>query len=258
MVLGTDIRHSVGAASVAELAWLGPDGRPDGIPVTPLLLGNQPAVAFTYAYAAPARQIGSVPAIALVLSDPRMTGTGWRPGVLLGRPRLIEDRDGQLYKNELLAQELRKYPPSRTLADSLLLRRENWWYLPRLIVTIDVASIEPIAPREGDADRVLAVHAGGLELDTVQAAGAGPDRLRLTSLAARHLPDGQAALLGHDFSVPDLERWTPWLWRGDLAGGVLSVSESPERTTLEPVPKLRQRFRRHRKLERACRAALQA
>lgn len=247
------------AATVAELVWVAADGRPDALPVTPLLLDVEPAIAYPYAYAEFARQVAASPAVALTLTDPRMTSGGWRPLAATGRARLIEDKDGELFKAELLTEELRKYPPSRALADSLMLRREHWWYVPRLILVLDLNPPIPIEPRADASSQVLAVWDGErLHVDTVQRAEAGTDRLKLTSLAGRSVPDGGAALLGHDFSVPDLEQWTPWVTRGDLSGSVFAVTEWPERTTLEPVPKLRERFRRQRDLERACRAALES
>jgi hypothetical protein len=203
--------------------------------------------------------VAAAPAVALSLTDPRMTGGGWRPLAATGRVRLIEDKDGELFKKELLTEELRKYPPSRVFADSIMLRREYWWYVPRLILALDLTPPIPVEPRADASSQVLAVWGGDrLHIDTVRVADAGPDRLDVTSLAGRAVPDGRAALLGHDFSMRDLEQWTPWVTRGDLSGGILAVTEWPERATLERVPKLRERFRRQRDLERACRAALEA
>jgi hypothetical protein len=258
--LNPDVCQSAKTASVAEIAWIGTDGRPDALPITPLVLNDTPVVAYPFAYQTLAYRIAASPVIALVTSEPRMAANGWQPMAAIGRARLIEDREGQIMKDELLTQELRKFPPSRALADSMLLRQENWWYVPRVIVAIDVESVRPVVARSGPDQQVLAVHGpDGLAVDTVQVADGGPDELRLSSLAERAAPAGHAVLLGHDFSAPDLERWTPWVTRGALsADGNLTVTEWPERTTLEPTPKLRQRYRRHRQLQKACRAALKA
>lgn len=262
--LDADARQSVRAASVGEFAWLGLDGRPDAVPVTPLLLAEQPVLAFPYAHADLARAVAAAPSVVLVLSDPRMTATGWRPLALRGRPRLVEDHDGAIFTEQLLQEELRKYPPARVLIDSPLLRRENWWYVPRLLVLLDVTASHEVAARSADRDGVLCVAADdGLTASTVRitdddaaAHPGGPEQLRVTGLTGQVLPDGAAALLEHDFSVPDLERWTAWLTRGHLAGGVLRIDERPDRSTLEPPLTLRQRLRRQRELERACRRAL--
>jgi hypothetical protein len=241
---------------------VGEDGRPDAIPATPLLLNDQPVVALPYAYDQLARTIGKAPVISLALSDPRMTGPHWQPLAVPALPRMIEDRDGAIFTEHLVGQELKKYPPARALIDSPLLRREHWWYVPRLLILIEpisVTTVSAIAARRDPADLVLSVTDGtNLAVDTVRTEDGGSDQLRLTSLAGRELPNGPAALLGHDFSVPDLERWTSWVTRGVLTNGVLRVEDRPERTTLEPTLTLWQRFRRQRRLERACRRALNA
>lgn len=262
-----DLHRAVRAASVGELAWLRVDGRPRAAPVTPLLLDGQPAVAYPYASAALAREVAAAPVVALLVTDDRMTGRGWRPLAASGRPRLVEDHEGELVRDRLLGQELRKYPPARALADSPLLRREHWWYIPRLVVTIEVTSVEPLGAREGGSGEVLAVAAGGqLAVDTVRRAGDEPDRVRVASLAAVSTAGGtqlrgpaaggEAVLFGHDFSVPDLERWTPWTTRGRFGDGVVTVAEHPRHTSLEPPPGLWRRLRRQYTLERGCRRAL--
>ncbi|WP_222851698.1 hypothetical protein [Phytoactinopolyspora mesophila] len=241
---------------------MGPDGRPDAAPATPLLLADQPVVALPYAYDQLARTIAKAPAVGLTLSDPRLTGANWKPLAVIARPRLIEDRDGAIFAEHLVTQELRKYPPARALIDSPMLRREHWWYVPRLLILIEpdsATAVTAVAARREPSDLLLSVTDGiDITIDTVRPEDTGTEQLRLTSLTGRALPDGAAALLGHDFSVPDFERWTSWLTRGQLSDGFLRVEERPERTTLEPTLTLWQRFRRQRQLERACRRGLNA
>lgn len=225
--------------------------------MTPLLLAGRPAVALPYAEEALAREIAAARSVAMVISDDRMTGTGWQPVAVVGTPRLVADRDGELFSAELLDQELRKYPPARALADSVLLRREHWWYLPRLVITVEPAATGPVGARAGGTGELLAVATGdALLVDTVRVTAGTGSGLSLTSLAGGVLPDGPAVLLGHDFSAPDLERWTSWRWRGELVNGVMVVREEPGRTGLEPPLGLWQRWRRQQRLERACRRAL--
>ncbi|GAB3855223.1 hypothetical protein GCM10029963_49600 [Micromonospora andamanensis] len=261
MDVGTDVRRAIQAATVGELAWLDRDGRPQARPVTPLLLGDRPAVAFPYAEVGLARQLATAPDAALVVSDDRLTGRTWRPVAVAGRPRLTEDRDGALFVERLLDQELRKYPPARALIDSPLLRREHWWYLPRLIVALEVVSATAVGARVGGAGEVLAVARDDqhLYVDSVtrpDREGAEPVRVR--SLAGRLPANGPAVLLGHDFSAPDLERWTPWTTRGELTDGVLAVTAAPARTALAPPLGLWRRLTRQRRLARACQDALDA
>ncbi|WBB55584.1 pyridoxamine 5'-phosphate oxidase family protein [Verrucosispora sp. WMMD573] len=259
MNVDADVRRAIQAATVGELAWLDRGGLPQARPVTPLLLGERPAVAFPYAEAPVARGLAAAPVVALVVSDDRLTGRGWRPVAVTGRPRLTEDRDGALFAEQLLDQELRKYPPARALIDSPLLRREHWWYLPRLIVALDVVTTTTVGARVGGAGEVLAVARDDRELyvDSVtRPEHEEGEAVRVRSLGARPPANGPAVLLGHDFSAPDLERWTPWTIRGGLTDGVLAVTAAPARAALAPPLGLWRRLIRQRRLARACRAAL--
>lgn len=251
-------QRAIRAATVGELAWLDRAGRPHARPVTPLLLDNEPAIAFPYAEVALAHRLATAPHAALVISDDRLTGRGWQPAVLHGRTRLIEDPNGTFFADRLLQQELRKYPPARALLDSPLLRREHWWYLPRLIVTLEVTASAPVGVRREGHGEVLVVGTAdrGLAAETVRRLSGGEPGIRVASIAGGPLPTGAAVLLEHDFSRPDLERWTPWLTRGRLTGDRLAVAEAPDRAPLAPPPGVWQRLTRHRRLARACRRAL--
>ncbi|NED95794.1 pyridoxamine 5'-phosphate oxidase family protein [Phytoactinopolyspora alkaliphila] len=258
MLSNVEVQRAIQSATVAEIAWT-EAGRPDVHPVTPLVLAGQPVLALPFAYEDLARVLAASPDAALTLTDTRMTGSSWRSLAITGKPRLVADRDGDVFSAQLLDQELRKYPPSRALADSPLLRREHWWYLPRLLILLDDASSAPLPPRVSPTHQVLAVVSHHrLVVDTVDVASSTGDAAALTlrSLAGDELPEGTAALLGHDFSVPDLERWTPWVTRGHLESGTIRVTDRPSRTTLEPVPGVRQRLRQQRQLEKACRRAI--
>jgi len=250
--------RAVDAAAVGELVWA-LDGRVGAMPVVPLRLGDAVAVAMPYAGADRLRPVGAASSVALVLSEPRLSGQAWRPLAVRGRPSLRDDVSGEVFEAELLTQELRKHPPSRALADSLLLRHENWWYLPRLLLTFQPVDVVPVEPRQspqGQAVLAVADAAGGLaNVSTVDVADWTQRPLRLP---VTHL-EGPATLVTHDFSEPDLERWVPHVLTGRLAGGSLRVTSGP----LGPPPALRglglrERIRRHRDLERGCRDAIRA
>lgn len=224
--------------------------------MVPLMLDDQPAVALPWAHLETARAVGAAREAALTLSDPRLTGSAWRPMVLSGRPRLIEDGDGSLFGDRLLDQELRKHPPSRALADSVMLRREHWWYLPRLVIVLESVRTGQLRPREGPLDVVLGVDDGGLHVTTVRVEDWGADPLVLRD---GPVPlQGPAVLIGQEISVPDVERWTVHTTTGRyVAGRLIGVRSSGSRA-LEPVPGLLARVRRQRALERACISALRA
>ncbi|MGY1725015.1 hypothetical protein [Blastococcus sp. SYSU DS0533] len=247
---------SVHAAGVAELLWTVPGGPPGAAGVVPLVLGGRAAVALPWAQVGTARAAAAAGSAALVLSDPRLTGSRWSPLALTGRLTLVEDGTGELFTEDLLDQELRKHPPSRALADSHMLRREHWWYLPRLVLVLDAEVAVPVDRREGPADAVLGVDDGGLHVRTVRVADWDAEPLELRGGPGE--VDGPAVLVGQELSVPDVERWTVHTTTGRYAGGrVIGVRPAATRQ-LEPVPGLLARIRRQRSLERTCVQALRA
>lgn len=248
---------AVRAAGIAELVWRSGGGRPpQALGVVPLLLGEQPAVAVPWAYADQARAAAASDAAALVLSDPRLTGPGWAPLAATGRLTLVEDADGSLFTARLLDQELRKHPPSRALADSPLVRREHWWYLPRLVLLLDSTEVVPVGRRDGPLDAVLGVDDDGLQVRIVRVLDWDADPLPLTGGPAG--AQGAAVLVGQEVSVPDAERWTVHVTTGTFGDGRLADVQRPTTRELEPVPGLLTRVRRERVLERACVRALRA
>lgn len=252
----TTAGSAIHAAGVAELLWRNANGAPRGIGVVPLLLGDRPAVALPWAHIEAARSAAASDTAALVLSDPRLTGSAWQPLVLTGRLTLVEDGDGELFTDRLLDQELRKHPPSRALADSPMLRREHWWYLPRLILVLEPFDVGPGERRDGPADAVLAVDDAGLHVRTVRVDDWESDPLTVRGGPAT--VEGPAVLVAQEISVPDIEQWTVHTTTGRYAAGRLAVSERPATRALEPRPGVLARVRRQRALERACVSALRA
>ncbi len=248
------VAAALAASSVAELSWV-EEHLPRVHGVVALHRQGRPAVAFTYADEALARAVASAGRVCLSLTEPRSTGAAFRPLLATGRPVLVEDPEGDVYAADLMLQELHRYPPSRAYVDSPLLQRENWWYLPRLVVELDLHSVRPL-PARADSDQLLLVVAttdgptvhvprlpaerrGRIELDVHPAAPAGP-----------------AVLFGQDASFPDLESWGQWTYRGHWDGSAFTVHDPPATVGLGPTPGLRERWRRHRDLKRRCVAAI--
>lgn len=246
----------VGASSLAVLSWVDEAGDDAGVPrargVVALARGDRPALAFTYADEDVARRVAGAPEVVLTLSETRSTGSAFVPTRVVGRPRLVEDPTGDLFAAELLTQELRKYPPARLYADSPLLMREHWWYLPRLVVEVDVEDAVPTQERSEAFDHLLVVADAGRPV--VRAAGvlARSDDLLDLRVEDPQPPPGPAVLFGQDASFPDLEQWSQWSFRGSWDGVALTVAESPARIGLGRAPSLLQRWRRQRELERRC------
>lgn len=250
-------------ALVAEVCWLGRDDRPESMPATPLLADDVPCLALPYADLEQAAALRAAPEIAFAATDARSLPDGARGVAAFGSVTVADDLDGSVFTETLLEQELMKYPPSRTLADSLLLRRENWWWLPRLIVRLDtVHRTVELASRADPAGEAVLVRDGvGLRLDTVTARRWDDQRLVLTSLDGEELRgDGAPALvLGHDYTLPDFERWESWTVRGRLWGDELIVEERRgERGAPLPPLRLLERVRRQRDLAKACRRGIGA
>ncbi|MBD8870581.1 pyridoxamine 5'-phosphate oxidase family protein [Nocardioides donggukensis] len=251
-----DVLTAVRSASVAEVAWRDADGTIHVRGVVPLVGGSGPVLAFPYADAPVARSIGGADEVLLTLTEPRSTGTGFEPMLLRCTPTVTEDREGLRFSSELLDQELRGYPPSRLLADSPLLRREHWWWLPRVLVDLSVTAAHPFRARSTVTDHLLVVGDGPL---TAAVAGvsdligsADPE----VSVDADPPGGGPAVLFGQDLSFPDLERWRQWSWPGTWDGTRFAADSAPARVGLPPPLGVLARWRRHRRLEKACRAAL--
>lgn len=251
-----EVAAAVRASSLAELVWRDPAGRPQVRGTLALVRGETPVLAFTYADEAVARAVARSPEVALALTEHRSTGAAFTPVLLRGRPRLVEDPTGEDFTDGLLEQELHRYPPSRLYADSPLLCRENWWYLPRLLVHLDVDAVEPVPARSPDRDHLLAVTVDDrLETRPVGVRGSSAGSLDLDPPGPPPGP-GPAVVFGQDASFPDLEQWSQWRYVGSWDGRSFEVAEAPSRIGLSGPPGLLQRWRRQRDLERRCRQGI--
>ncbi|MBM7508313.1 hypothetical protein JOE61_002127 [Nocardioides salarius] len=247
-----DVEAALRAAVVADVAWT-VEGRPRVHGVLPLVGPDGPVLALPWSELETARSLAAAGRVLLCLSEPQGAGRAWRPLGVRARTRLEEDPEGDVFTATLLEQELLRWPPSRLLADSVLLRREHWWWLPRLLVHLEVLDDSPLGARESREDQLLVVAGDG--------AGGWPEATVTGPAGALRGPapaPGPALLLGQELSWPDLERWGRWSWQGRWDGAQLQVEQAPGSTGLPPVPGLLRRWRRHRALERACRAGLAA
>ncbi len=245
---------AVAASSLAELSWV-EGGRPHTHGVIALLRQGRPAVAFPYADEALARSVASSSTVALSLTEPRSTGAAFRPLLATGRPVLVEDPQGDVYTTDLMLQELHRYPPARAYVDSPILQREHWWYLPRLIVELDVDSVRPVPAREDAAHHLLVVATDGApSVHVVRVPGDLGDSFEPD--LDRPPSPGPAVVFGQDASFPDLENRAQWTYCGAWDGTAFTVHDRPGRTGLGPTPGLWKRWRRHRDLERRCVAAI--
>ncbi len=250
------VARAVGNSSVAEIAWVAGDLTPRVRGVVALLRGDRPALAFTYADELLARSLGEASSAVLSLTERRATGGEFASLVLRGRPTLVEDPTGERFVEDLVVQELRRYPPSRVFADSPLLMREHWWYLPRLIVEIDVDSVEPVEPRVEPHDHLLVVADGDEPVVCVARPGEQTGERLGVEVVGHTPPAGPAVVFGQDATFPDLDQWAQWRWTGTWDGAALVAAEEPPCTGLGRPLGLMQRWRRQRAFERRCTEAI--
>lgn len=240
------------AAPLAAIAWATQEGAPDAASVFPLTQDGVAFLALPYARLDLARALDAAREVVLAVTSPP-AGVDVPPIMVRGHAEVIEDPTGdRFHRSGLIEMELAKYPTSRRRLDSLLLRREHWWFLPRLLVRIsglDDARTLPAAPA------LLA--SGGDTLDVTVCHVDGRDPLVLRS--GTHAPGPRpAVLLEHGGDVPELER--PWerRWHGVLVDDRFEThtvtGDGPQARALT----LRQRMRAEKQLERACKAGLRA
>lgn len=256
------LRTSAEMAAVAELAYTGDDGVPRIEVLPPLLLEKEPVFALPYAREDLARRLEEDPQVSVTFSDSRLARVGWSPLAVEGRMEVVPDPEGDLFEEEPLYWELRKFWPSRQLIGSLVLRRDNWWYMPRLFLRfIETGTPRPVTRRTGPDHGVLAWKgSGGIFSDTVRVDDWDSERPVVRSLSPDgSLPDGvPAALLYHDFSVPDMEQRTSLHLSGRLENGRLSVTYRVGSRELARRPGIISRWRAQKELERRCKAGLKS
>lgn len=262
-----EVAAAVQGAVVAEVGWREPDGTVRLVARMPFVLDTTPALALTYDELGLARRLADADEAILTISDARQALRGWRPLTVPVTASVGYDPEGERFTSELVDQELRKCPPARLRADSLLQRRENWWYLARALVTLrPLAPPSPVAPRHYADHGVLCADAGShLVATTVDVADWDEEPLRLrvrdegmpAGARTTPRPGGPAALLRHDFTT-DLERRATLVVTGTLEGDALWPAAREGRAGLPPVPGVWRRFRDARAFERSCRRAIRA
>jgi hypothetical protein len=253
---------SVETAAVAEVAYLDGDGLPRVLTVTPLLLGGNPAFTLTYADSTVACEIDRSPQVSLIFSDSRLAYIGWNSLAVTATVEVTPDPAGELFLEKLLDQELRKFPPSRLLIDSPLMRREHWWYMPRWIFRLKkTEDPKPLIRRTGSDQGVPVWRTGGgLATDTVRVDDWDAELVAVSALISRSPgpPDGTpAALFYHDFSIPDMDQRTAFLAAGRLRDGHLSVTGRTGSRVLGRRPGIFTRLLALRTLKKRCQAGIE-
>ena len=253
------LRTSAEMSAVAELAYTDLSGTPRIEAFTPLLLEKEPVFALPYSRTDLARCLEEDSHVSLTFSDSRLARVGWSPLTVEGRMEVTPDTEGDLFLEEPLYWELRKFWPSRQLIGSLVLRRDNWWYVSRLILRFtETGTPRPITRRTETDQGALAWKDGeNISSDTVRVDDWDSEHPLVSPLSQEELPGNTlAALLYHDFSVPDREQHAALNLTGTLNNGRFSVTHREGTRTLEKRPGLIARWRAQKDVERRCKAGL--
>lgn len=271
MPVPASFEDAAGLAARAELGWRDRSGQLRAAAFMPLVIKGSVVAALPFSQTPLAHDLRSAATATVVLSDSRMAWRGWRPLTAPARVRVTADRDGDWTWTGALDQEVRKHPPSRYLVDTPIQRREHWWYVPRWIVRLDVVGApEPVARRAGPDDGVLFEDRSGTPgssadwpVDAPTARTVAVEEWAAGTVTVTALDGGgwsagpvRALLFTHDFSVPDQERACAAQVGGRRDGRRLTVEWRDGATALEPLGGVVRRVARHRRLSRACRAAL--
>ncbi len=249
-------RRAWRVAPLAAIAWLAPDGTPDVVSVRPLTESGCPVLALPYAQIGLARALEASTEVVLAViapSEEATPATGLAASLITirGQAQVTADPEGERFHDTgLIEVELAKYPTSRRRLDSLLLRREHWWFLPRLLVHIDGLHHARTAP---PADGLLVTGGPALQVGPCHIEDRDPLRIRATGFVADRRP---AAVIEYGGDLPELER--PWerRWHGTLEADRFETDRVTGEGPSDRPLGLRQRLRAEKHLERACKAGL--
>lgn len=258
--MDSDLLRSADLAAVAEVSYIDPAGVPRAVALVPLRIDNHICFALPYSQAGLAQEIGRSPHALVSFTDSRLAYKGWRALVSSGNTQVSPDPHGKLFVERLLEQELRKHPPSRRLIDTFVMRRDYWWYVPRLIVRFyPQGPARPLDRRQSlDSGLLIWTSGSGLDLDLVRVDDWDADEIRVRSLTGRGIDgaSGDALLFFHNFEVPERDRVAQFSAWGRLEEGTVTVGSRQGTRDLGQPATLRQRLRMLRELERSCRAGL--
>ncbi|GAA3740276.1 hypothetical protein GCM10022402_20060 [Salinactinospora qingdaonensis] len=233
----------------------------------PLVWEGRPCVALPLAHLDAVESMTSGRAVFCVSSG-QPQGEHLAATAAAGPVDIRYDLEGARFVAHLLEQEVVKHPPTRLRADSLMARRENWWWVPRVIVTLIDVEREYRLPARSRSEDALLLRCGeqpvGVpEVTTVTARSWPAESQTPVELWRRDggSLDGSgepAFAFGHQFS-PDFERWERWYRRGRLHGEVLHPWAAAGAPTAQPRPfGLVERVRNHRLVARDCRWGIAA
>ena len=194
-------------APLAILAWVGADGRPRACTVTPYVLDDHLVITSTYAYLAKVTAIRRDPRVAVLVAGVEVRGEA----------HVSDATPAEL--DVLLRQEVRKFPPTRSLAAVPGHRCLFAWYFARVAIRIPLA------------DAGVRPHAGAAALVSI-AAGEGP-------VFSDHVAGAPALELDHaeDEHMTDLRQRVRHGHLRHVGGQQLELVVEREVGSLDPAPR---------------------
>jgi hypothetical protein len=216
------------------------------LPVTPYVLGGEVVITSTLAYVRKAEHLKKDPRLALLASGVHMSG----------RAAVSADVAGDTFVSRLLAQEMRKYPPARTLARIPLHRLLFSWYFGRVLMRFEPEDVREV-PGDDDWTLVTFGKSGIPEIAPIHAPEheVGSFEPNPVAPTGRRATDGPAAVLAHLEPKPDMTDLRQLLLSGELDSGVFTVrSRSGGLGPAAPrswLARIREQLEMHKRARRA-------
>ena len=214
-MIGPEGLRAIHDAPAGVLAYHGSRGQLVPVAVTPYVLGDDVYVTTTLAYSRKAGLIRQSPKIAL------LTGGVY----LLADAAVYADVKGEFFIKHLLEQEMRKYPPARTLRRIPFHRWLFGWFFGRAIMKLEPIAVE--ADAGGDAWTL--VTEGETGYPSIQPiAEADPEGGDVTIPPKLAGAAGAAVVFFHSESE-DMSELASEAFRGEIRDGSFTVRARPAR-----------------------------
>ena len=215
-MIGPEALRAIHDAPAGVLAYHGSRGQLVPVAVTPYVLGDDVYVTTTLAYSRKAGLIRQSPKIALLA----------RGVYLRADVSVYADVKGKFFVKHLLEQEMRKYPPARTLRRIPFHRQLFGWFFGRAIIKLEPIAVETDA---GD-DAWTLVTEGENGYPSIQPiAKADPESGEVTIPPELAAGAGPAVVFFHSESE-DMSELTSTAFRGEIKDGSFVAKARPAGT----------------------------
>ncbi len=213
-MINSDGLRAIYDAPAGVLAYQGSRGQLVPVAVTPYVLGDDVYITTTLAYSRKAVLIRKSPKVTLLAAGVRITADA----------DVYADVKGDFFVKHLLEQEMRKYPPARTLRRIPFHRRLFGWFFGRAIMKLEPVTVETEA---GD-DAWTLVTEGEIGYPAIhpipESDPEGGDVAIPAELAGVMGP----AVVFHHHESEDMSKLDSTAVRGEIAGGAFLVTARPE------------------------------